>query len=99
MFQVAIVLSRNNEYAIKANVQALGDEFDRHLLAMRKSLVKTGGDNHRWLTVTTAAPRPDDRFLDREKVKASPTWDPAAEINEAHERRLHSHYGWPGYRW
>ncbi len=33
------------------------------------------------------------------QVKASPAWDPLAEIDEAYERRLHTHYGWPGYGW
>jgi PRC-barrel domain len=33
----------------------------------------------------------------REKVKGSPPWDPADEPDIAYERRLHSHYGWPGY--
>lgn len=37
--------------------------------------------------------------IDREKVKASPPWDPVDEINEAYERRLHSYYDWPGYGW
>jgi hypothetical protein len=33
------------------------------------------------------------------KVRASPTWDPADLNDEAFERRLHEHYGWPGYGW
>ncbi len=37
--------------------------------------------------------------IDRDKVKASPPWDPIDEINEAYEQRLHSHYDWPGYGW
>ena len=37
--------------------------------------------------------------IDRDKVKASPPWDPIDEIDEAYERRLHDHYDWPGYGW
>ena len=37
--------------------------------------------------------------VDRAKVKASPAWDPIAEIGEGYERQLHSHYDWPGYGW
>jgi hypothetical protein len=33
----------------------------------------------------------------REKVKGSPPWDPADEPDIDYERRLHAHYGWPGY--
>ncbi len=33
----------------------------------------------------------------RDQVKASPPWDPADMIDEAYEKRLHGHYGWPGY--
>ena len=35
----------------------------------------------------------------REQVKASPTWDPLAIIDEVYEQRLHRHYGWRGYGW
>jgi hypothetical protein len=35
----------------------------------------------------------------RAQVKASPTWDPVAIIEQVYERRLHSHYGWRGYGW
>ncbi|AMJ59655.1 PRC-barrel domain-containing protein [Bosea sp. PAMC 26642] len=40
-------------------------------------------------------------YLDvtRERVKASPAWDPAAMINDIYEKRLHEHYGWSGYGW
>lgn len=33
----------------------------------------------------------------RDEIKASPAWDPADAIDQAYERRLHTHYGWPGY--
>jgi uncharacterized protein YrrD len=32
----------------------------------------------------------------REKVKASPPWDPLVAFNETYETHLHRHYGWPG---
>lgn len=35
----------------------------------------------------------------REQVKASPKWDPLAIIDSQYERKLHHHYGWPGYGW
>lgn len=35
----------------------------------------------------------------REQVKTSPPWDPASMITEDGEKRLHTHYGWPGYGW
>ncbi|MDQ2762229.1 MAG: hypothetical protein M3Y22_01650 [Pseudomonadota bacterium] len=35
----------------------------------------------------------------RDQVKASPPWKPTDMIDEAFERRLHSHYSWPGYGW
>jgi hypothetical protein len=42
----------------------------------------------------------------RDKVKASPTWAPDEMMGppyekrvEAYEKRLHQHYGWPGYGW
>jgi PRC-barrel domain len=31
----------------------------------------------------------------REKVKASPPWDPANRPDVTYEKRLHTHYGWP----
>ncbi len=33
----------------------------------------------------------------REKVRASPPWEPAAQLDLSYQRRLHEHYGWPGY--
>ena len=33
------------------------------------------------------------------KVKASPSWNPANLIGGGFEKRLHSHYDWPGYGW
>jgi hypothetical protein len=33
------------------------------------------------------------------QVKSSPAWDPLKIIDEMQERRLHAHYGWPGYGW
>jgi uncharacterized protein YrrD len=35
--------------------------------------------------------------LSRDKVKSSPSWNPADEIDGEFESRLHSHYNWPGY--
>ncbi len=32
----------------------------------------------------------------RDQVRSSPPWDPLALIDQTYERRLHSHYGWPG---
>ena len=37
--------------------------------------------------------------LSREKVKASPVWDPMAVMDRAYQQRLHTHYDWPGYGW
>ncbi len=37
--------------------------------------------------------------VSREQVKASPAWDPLAIIDQLYEKRLHSHYSWPGYGW
>jgi len=33
----------------------------------------------------------------RGQVKASPPWNPIDMIDQAYEKRLHGHYGWPGY--
>ena len=35
----------------------------------------------------------------RDKVKSSPSWNPANIIDGDFEKRLHSHYDWPGYGW
>jgi len=35
----------------------------------------------------------------RDRVKASPPWDPAAIINDIYEKSLHTYYGWNGYGW
>ncbi len=35
----------------------------------------------------------------RDKVKSSPSWNPANIIGGDFEKRLHSHYDWPGYGW
>jgi hypothetical protein len=35
----------------------------------------------------------------RDRVKSSPPWDPITMIDQVGEKRLHSHYGWPGYGW
>ncbi len=32
----------------------------------------------------------------RDKVKASPPWDPLTLMDQPYMRRLHAHYGWPG---
>lgn len=37
--------------------------------------------------------------VSRNTVKASPPWDPLEIVERAYERRLHDHYGWPGYGW
>jgi len=37
--------------------------------------------------------------VSRDQVKASPAWDPIAIIDQLYEKRLHSHYSWPGYGW
>lgn len=33
----------------------------------------------------------------RDQVKSSPPWDPLAMIDAISEKKLHDHYGWPGY--
>ncbi len=35
----------------------------------------------------------------REKVKASPPWDPVETVDMGYQERLHGYYGWPGYGW
>jgi hypothetical protein len=35
--------------------------------------------------------------LTRELIKSSPPWEPTARIDEAYEKQLHCHYGWPGH--
>ncbi len=35
----------------------------------------------------------------RERVRSSPPWSPADDINNEYEHRLHDHYDWPGYGW
>ena len=37
--------------------------------------------------------------LTREQVKNSPPWSPEEFGDEAYEKDLHAHYGWPGYGW
>ena len=37
--------------------------------------------------------------ISKDRVKSSPPWNPAELIAEEYERRLHKHYGWPGYGW
>lgn len=37
--------------------------------------------------------------ISRDKVKSSPSWNPAELIDGEFEKRLHGHYGWPGYGW
>ncbi len=32
----------------------------------------------------------------RDRVKASPPWDPIAMIGQVYQKQLHRHYGWPG---
>ena len=36
--------------------------------------------------------------VSRERVKASPPWDPLAAFDDDYTKRLHKHYGWPGSR-
>lgn len=35
----------------------------------------------------------------RDKIKSSPTCDPAEILEQNYEQRLHRHYGWKGYGW
>jgi hypothetical protein len=35
----------------------------------------------------------------RDKVRTSPSWNPADTINGEFAKRLHSHYDWPAYGW
>ncbi len=35
--------------------------------------------------------------VSREQVKLSPPWDPMDAFNRDYAKRLHSHYGWPGF--
>jgi hypothetical protein len=37
--------------------------------------------------------------VNRDRLKSSPPWSPLDTVEEAYERRLHDHYGWPGYGW
>ena len=37
--------------------------------------------------------------LTRDRIKASPPWNPATAIDRPYEERLHGYYGWPGYSW
>lgn len=37
--------------------------------------------------------------LSRDKIKSSPSWNPSNLVDGDFERRLHSHYDWPGYGW
>ena len=37
--------------------------------------------------------------VDRAQVKSSPKWDPLTMIDADYQKRLHSHYRWPGYGW
>ncbi len=36
--------------------------------------------------------------VSRERVKASPPWDPLVAFDDEYANRLHKHYGWPGSR-
>ncbi|MDR3438141.1 PRC-barrel domain-containing protein [Telmatospirillum sp.] len=33
----------------------------------------------------------------RDQVKSCPPWDPIHTTDQTYEKKLHSHYGWPGY--
>ena len=35
----------------------------------------------------------------RDQVRTSPAWQPDDNVSGEYERRLHLHYGWPGYGW
>jgi uncharacterized protein YrrD len=35
----------------------------------------------------------------RAKIRSGPSWNPADVISGEFERRMHSHYDWPGYGW
>jgi sporulation protein YlmC with PRC-barrel domain len=35
----------------------------------------------------------------QDTVRSSPPWSPADVISQEFERRMHSHYDWPGYGW
>jgi sporulation protein YlmC with PRC-barrel domain len=35
----------------------------------------------------------------RDKVKASPPWDPIDSVEHGYEKDLHGYYNWPGYGW
>ena len=37
--------------------------------------------------------------LTRDKIKASPSWNPSNLVTGEFERRLHNYYDWPGYGW
>jgi hypothetical protein len=37
--------------------------------------------------------------VSREQVRASPTWGPFDSVDHEYEKRLHTHYNWPGYGW
>jgi sporulation protein YlmC with PRC-barrel domain len=37
--------------------------------------------------------------VDCEKIKDSPPWTAIDSFDHAYEKRLHEHYGWPGYGW
>jgi sporulation protein YlmC with PRC-barrel domain len=34
--------------------------------------------------------------VNRDQVKAAPQWNPSESVDETYEKRLHSHYSWPG---
>jgi hypothetical protein len=35
----------------------------------------------------------------KDRIEHSPVWDPAAIVELAYEKQLHSYYDWPGYGW
>jgi len=60
----------------------------QHVLISPYAVQKISWSEHEvWLDVS------------RDQVKASPPWDPLAIIDQLYEKRLHSHYSWPGYGW
>jgi len=40
-----------------------------------------------------------DVDVTRDAIEAGPPWDPITMIDTYYAKRLHHHYGWPGYGW
>ncbi len=39
----------------------------------------------------------NDFLFDDWTWNSSPPWEPTVRIDEAYEKQLHGHYGWPGH--